>query len=360
MPVTAAIEPRTRVDSPAGCTPAGNPPDYAEMMARYLGPAVMAAMADDDVTEVYVNPHDGRLRLDTYRLGRVETPHVLPAARLEMFLNAVASAQGTSMGPTRPLLQAELPARRFRGARLQGFIPPVTPGVAVTIRKRPDRVYALDEYVRRAALRSAWRDALQVAVTSRWTIVVCGPTGSGKSTFANALLLEIAERCPGDRLAILEDTVELQCRVPDYLALRTTPEVSLAGLVKATLRTSPTRIIIGEVRDVSALDFLDAAATGHPGGLCTVHASSARGALERLDRLAQRANVPSQRALIAEAVDLVVVMANGESLSAEATNGVPATVPRRRVLEIVRVVGIDREASYVLHRCTEAGTWEPT
>ena len=343
--MTTAIEP----EAPAASTVADrDAPDYAEMMARYLGPAVMEAMADDDVTEVYVNPQDGRLRVDTYRLGRVETPHSVPAARLEMFLNAVASAQGTSLGSTRPLLQAELPARRFHGARLQGFIPPVTPGVAVTIRKRPARVYTLEEYVQRGALRSAWREVLRAAVEQRWTTVVCGPTSSGKSTFANALLLEIAERCPGDRLAILEDTVELQCPVPDHIALRTTAEISLAALVKATLRTSPTRSVIGEVRDASALDFLDAAATGHPGGVCTVHASSARGALERLDRLAQRANVPPQRALIAEAVDLVVVMAN------------EADGPRRRVLELARVAGLDRESSFVLHRCSETGTWEPT
>ena len=342
--------------------------DYAEMMARYLGPVVMTALADDDVTEVYVNPHDGRLRLDTHRTGRVDTPHVVPAARLEMFLNAVATAQGTTLGSANPQLQAELPTERFAGARLQGFLPPATPGVAITIRKRPTRVYTLDDYVARGALSPCWRAALRTAVRERWTIVVCGPTGAGKSTLANALLQEIADSCPDERLAVLEDTVELQCRVPDYIALRTTATLSLAALVKATLRTSPTRIVIGEVRDASALDFLDAAATGHPGGICTVHASSARGALERLDRLAQRANVPSQRALIADAVQLVVVMANGGATAVDPmqTVAVPdigttstSPPPRRRVLDLVRVTGLARDAGFVLYRCSESGTWEP-
>lgn len=308
---------------------------HAEMMARFLGPDVMGAVSSEDVTEIYVNPHDGHLRLDTHSRGKVDTGLVLPAERVEMFLNAVASAQGTAIGPSSPQLQAELPLDPFGGARLQGFVPPVTAGAAIVIRKRPSRVYPLQSYVARGLLPAAWAAVLSAAVTERQTIVICGPTGSGKSTLANALLLEIHERCPDDRLVILEDTVELQCPAPDHLALRTTPELSLAALVKATLRASPTRIVIGEVRDQAALDFLDAAATGHPGGLCTVHASSAAGALARLDRLAQRANVPPQPALIAEAVDLVIVLAGGNT--------------GRRVVDLARVAGLGPDTRYLLH-----------
>jgi type IV secretion system protein VirB11 len=194
-------------------------------------------------------------------------------------------------------------------------------------------------------MSGAWREALGTAVGERWTIVVAGGTGTGKSTLLGALLHEIAQRCPGERVAVLEDTVELRCPVPDHLPLRTTPELPLAALVKATLRTSPNRIVIGEVRDASALDFLDAAVTGHPGGLCTVHASSALGALHRLDRLAQRANVPPQPELVAEAVDLVVVLEGHHA--------------RRRVADLVRVTGLDGDGRYLLHRCTESGTWAP-
>src|SRR5204863_507423 len=117
-------------------------------------------------------------------------------------------------------------------------------------------------------------------------ILIAGGTNTGKTTLANALLKEITDLFPTERLVILEDTVELQCVAPDHLALRTSPTVTLAHLVKSALRTSPTRIVVGEVRGSEALDLLDAWATGHPGGVATVHASSPEGALLRLDRLA--------------------------------------------------------------------------
>jgi type IV secretion system protein VirB11 len=106
-----------------------------------------------------------------------------------------------------------------------------------------------------------------------------------------------------------------------------------------TLRTSPDRIVVGEVRDEAALDLLDAWATGHPGGVATLHASSPEGALLRLDRLAQRANVPSQIALIAEAVQVIVAMTGG--------------VDGKRVAQVVRVAGLDRRGQFVLERCPE-------
>lgn len=313
------------------------------MMARYLGARVVAWLTDDDVTEIYANPHDAHLRLDTRSRGKVATGQVIPRERLEMFLNAVASAQGTLLTPTAPTIQAELPERIFRGARLQGFIPPATQGPAMILRKRPASLYPLDSYVEDGIMPPAWRDVLRAAVVAHETAVVVGGTGTGKSALLGALLLEVAQHCPGERVAVLEDTVELECPVPDHLALRTTPELSLAALIKATLRTSPTRIVIGEVRDEAALDFLDAAVTGHPGSLCTVHASTAVGALRRLDRLAQRANVPPQAQLVADAIDLVVVLAG--------------THRTRRATSLARVSGLDSDGRYLLHHCTETGTW---
>ena len=161
-----------------------------------------------------------------------------------------------------------------------------------------------------------------------------------------ALLLEIADQYPHERVVVLEDTVELNCPVRDHLALRTTADLSLAALVKATLRTSPNRIVIGEVRDHAALDFLDAAVTGHPGGLCTVHASTAAGALARLDRLAQRANVPPQRELVADAVDLVVVL-QGDHRT-------------RRVSELVRVAGLTPDKQFILEPVLDSEKLNPT
>lgn len=309
---------------------------YGEMMARYLGPIILGAFADDDVTEIYLNPQDGAVRFDTRARGRVDSGARLDPHRVEMFLNAVAASLGLMLGPDHPRLEAELPALGFRGSRLQGFVPPVTPAPAFNIRKPPAVVYSLDDYVAAGMVSVAQRGEFRRAVLEHRNILIAGGTNSGKTTLANALLKEVTDLFPTERLVILEDTVELQCVATDHLALRTGPNVTLAQLVKSALRTSPTRIVVGEVRGSEALDLLDAWATGHPGGVATVHASSAEGALLRLDRLAQRANVPPQHHLVAEAIHLIAVV--------EGSNA------GRRVADLVRVAGLDRAGRYVLHR----------
>src|SRR5947209_15464646 len=303
------------------------------MMARYLGPVILRAFADDDVTEIYVNPQDGLVRFDTRSRGRIESGVSVTPTRVEMFLNAVATSLGLTLGSDHPGLEAELPAVGFRGSRLQGFVPPVTPAPAFTIRKPPAVVYSLDDYVAAGVLSQAQRAEFRRAVQEHQNILIAGGTNTGKTTLANALLKEITDLFPSERLLILEDTVELQCLAPDHLALRTTPTVTLAQLVKSALRTSPTRIVVGEVRGSEALDLLDAWATGHPGGVATVHASSAQGALLRLDRLAQRANVPPQRHLVAEAIQWIAVLEGSHA--------------PRQATALGRVEALDRDGRFV-------------
>lgn len=316
---------------------------YSEMMARYLGPVILRAFGDDDVTEIYVNPQDGTVRFDTRSRGRIESGVSVAATRVEMFLNAVATSLGLKLGPDHPGLEAELPAVGFRGSRLQGFVSPVTPAPAFAIRKPPAVVYSLDDYVAAGVISRSQRAEFRRAVREHHSILIAGGTNTGKTTLANALLKEVTDLFPAERIVILEDTVELQCLAPDHLALRTTPNVTLAQLVKSALRTSPNRIVVGEVRGSEALDLLDAWATGHPGGVATVHASSAEGALLRLDRLAQRANVPPQRQLVAEAIHLIAVLEGSHA--------------RRRVTDLVRVEGLDRDEHFVVRRPT---TPQPT
>ena len=97
---------------------------YGEMMARYLGPVILRAFADDDVTEIYVNPQDGLVRFDTRSRGRIASAVSVTPTRVEMFLNAVATSLGLTLGRDHPGLEAELPVVGFRGSRLQGFVPP--------------------------------------------------------------------------------------------------------------------------------------------------------------------------------------------------------------------------------------------
>jgi type IV secretion system protein VirB11 len=291
---------------------------------------------DDDVTEVYVNPHDRQVRVETRSGGRTAFPCTIDSEQVEMFLNAAAAREGVLLRAESPFLETTLPDEFFRRARLQGFVPPVTREPAFTIRKPPAIVYGLDHYVERLALWPAHRERLASAVRSHESMLVCGATNSGKTTFANAVIHEMAMVCPTERIVILEDTAELQCVARDHLALRTPVGGTLAQLVKATLRASPDRIVVGEVRDAAALDLLDAWATGHPGGVATLHATTPAGALARLDRLAQRANVPSQAALIVEAIDWIVMMG-----------------PGRRVKGLTRLVGLDAAGGYILDAVDE-------
>ena len=316
---------------------------YADMMARYLGAAVMGAFQDPDVTEIYINPCDGLVRFDTRSRGRIATDQRLEFHRLEMFLNAVASSLGATIGTHAARIEAELPHARFRGSRLQGFLPPIVAQPSCTIRKPPAVVYALDDYVMSGMMSADQRAVLKAAVTQHANILIAGGTNTGKSTFANAVLHEITEQFPDERIVLLEDTVELQCAARDHLALRTGGSVSLADLVKSALRTSPNRIVVGEVRGAEALDLLDVWVTGHPGGCATVHASNADAALERLDRLARRATAVSQRALVAEAIQLVVVLEGGNR--------------GRRVADLARVTGLDSHERFCLSHLTSTGDW---
>jgi P-type conjugative transfer ATPase TrbB len=314
--------------------------EHSETLRRYLGAGIAEALVDDDVTEIYVNAGDGAVWLDRRSGGRERTGMALPESLIRSFLNAVASAHRLELTRRNPQLQAELPSDAlFRQARLQGLIPPLSEAPAFVIRKPATRVFSLGDYVEQRVLTPAHREELARAVENRDNVLVAGGTRSGKTTLVNAVLLEITERCPRDRVVVLEDTRELQCAARDHLALRTTDEVDLSGLVRLTLRSSPDRIVIGEVRDKAALQLLDAWSTGHPGGVATVHATDACGALDRLDRLAQRNGVPPQAQLVADAVDLVVVVAGSGQ--------------QRRVREMVRVLGLTRTGRYELETIPE-------
>jgi P-type conjugative transfer ATPase TrbB len=298
---------------------------YRDSLTRALGPEILAALTDGDVTEVYVNP-SGRVHLDTRSRGRIPTPTILPPEKVTRFLNHVASKIPSVLNAAHALLQAELPGGDpFRGARLQGVVPPNAPAPAFNIRKPPSVVYSLDDYVTSAVLGPNQRQLLGAATEAHRNILVAGGTASGKTTLVNAVLHEITRTCPADRIVVLEDTVELQCAAVDCLALRTSDSVGLRQLVKVALRTSPDRIVVGEVRDEAALDLLDAWQTGHPGGVATLHANDPLSALHRLDRLAQRAGSGPQADLVADAIHLVVMIAGGSS--------------GRRVTQVVEVLG---------------------
>lgn len=298
------------------------------MLRTALGPLIAAALDDPDVVEVMLNP-DGALWLDRLSGGRSRLG-TLPAADGERIIRLVAAHVGAEVHRGKPLLSAELPASC---ERFEGVLPPVAAGPTFALRKRAAGVIPLRQYVADGILSTAQAEYLRVSVRERQNILVAGGTSTGKTTLANALLAEVAGT--GDRILILEDTVELQCPALDHVALRTKPGVaSMADLVRTTLRLRPDRVVVGEVRGGEALDLVKAWGTGHPGGIATIHAGSAQGALLRLEQLILEVALAAPQALIAEAVNLVVFLA-GRGRA-------------RHVQQIARVVG-HNERGYQLH-----------
>lgn len=276
------------------------------MLATALGPSIAMMLEAPDTIEVIANP-DGRLWLEQVGKGRIATAHRLEAAETERAIRLVATLTGAEATRDRPIVSAELPPR---GERFEGILPPVSRAPCFAIRKPAGRVFSLDDYVSSGVVTAGQAETLRAAVRSRANIVVAGGTGSGKTTLANALLLEVGRL--GERVVILEDTRELQCMAEDVVALRTQPgSVTLSDLVRSTLRLRPDRIVVGEVRGPEALDLLKAWNTGHPGGIATLHANSAPAALARLEQLAMEVCETPPRALIAEAIDLVVFVERG-------------------------------------------------
>jgi P-type conjugative transfer ATPase TrbB len=228
-----------------------------------------------------------------------------------------------------------LPSREdgAAGERFEGLLPPVSVSPCFSIRKPARKIYGLEDYVRDRIMTEAQAGALRQAVTEHRNILVAGGTSSGKTTLANALLAEIARL--DERVILIEDTRELQCSAPDCVALRTKAGVvSLADLVRSTLRLRPDRIIVGEVRGAEALDMLKAWNTGHPGGIATVHANSAESALYRLEQLIQEVVTTVPRRLIAEAINTIVFI-GGRGVA-------------RRIETISKLDGLDADGNYRL------------
>ncbi|MDQ8757479.1 P-type conjugative transfer ATPase TrbB [Sphingosinicella sp. LHD-64] len=303
------------------------------MLRTAMGATIAEALADPVVIEIMINP-DGVLRLDRLGEGRVDTGTIYDPAQVERIIRLVASHARTEVHAASPIVSAELPPHgEGAGERFEGVLPPVSLAPCFSIRKPAAKIYTLTDYVSDGIMSADAARLLSLAVVGRKNILVAGGTSSGKTTLANALLAEMAGR--DERVIIIEDTRELQCAAPDTVALRTRAgSVTMADLVRSTLRLRPDRIIVGEVRGREALDMLKAWNTGHPGGIATVHANSALAALYRLEQLVQESVVTVPRRLIAEAIDMIVFLA-GRGLG-------------RRVETIASVAGLDRDGNYAI------------
>ena len=268
-------------------------------------------LRDPTVTEVMVN--DGGRRVFVERDGTLERvpDRTLEPRNLTVAIKNIARACGDEISDMQPLLDARLED----GSRVAAMFPPcAVAGPALTIRKFTRR-YALNELVDVGAVTPAQAARLTEAIAGQQNIVISGGTGTGKTTLLNALAAHIPDR---DRLIVIEETAEIHLDKPNLLRFEARraqaplgqeaplPPVTIADLLRATLRHRPDRILVGEVRGAEAFDLLQALNTGHLGSLTTIHANSAEQALTRLAHCVLTANVGLPHRSIREAIALAV------------------------------------------------------
>jgi type IV secretion system protein TrbB len=317
-----------------------------EMMTNAMGAAVGELLHDPAVEELRANP-DGRLWC--VRDGtRHDTKKILGTAARRQLINIVAHAVGITVDEDNPSFPAELPDS---GYRFHAVVPPQSPdGPTFVIRKKPTKVYSLDDYVTAGIMTAEQAALIRRAVANRENILVGGGTGSGKTTLANAILKEIG-RVAG-RVLTVEDTLELQIEASEVVRQRivrngNTVRRTMQDVVRDMLRLSPDRIIVGEVRGPEALDLIQGWNTGHPGGVATIHCNSAEDALERVEDLLIQGNhtpVPRQ---IAKAINVILFVGNASYQTVEGLRS------QRRLLDIVQVKEARRADSgyeYVFER----------
>ena len=268
--------------------------------------AIMPFMQDKNVFEVYVNP-DGKIWTDSLDKGRSYTgKNISPEDTRGIILN-VAALTDQLIKAERPALDADIPSNSFfPKCRFEGNLPGIGASPTLNIRKHPETIFSLQDYVKQGTLTEKQYDFLVEAIHQKKNIIAAGGTKSGKTTFLNAILAEISKL--DDRVILIEDTPELQCSAEDCVQMRATDTFPMEDCLRQVLRMTPDRIVVGEVRSGEALALLDAWSTGHGGGCSTVHSNSAVDTLLRLENMTARVSRNPQQATIAQAVHYIVYL----------------------------------------------------
>lgn len=288
-------------------------------------------ITDTDVTEVMINGYDTIFVEKAGKLSRLQE-HFESNEELIRIVQKFVSAMDRTIDASNPIVDARLED----GSRVNVVFPPVAlNGATVTIRRFPKNPMTIEKLLEYKSITPEVASFLKNVVASRHNVFVSGGTGSGKTTFLNALSNFIQ---PWERVITIEDSAELQIKnVPNLVRMETKKanskeanEITIRDLIKSSLRMRPDRIIVGEVRGEEALDMLQAMNTGHDGSLSTGHANSPEGMLSRLETmvLTGSADLPLEaiRMQIASAVDYIVHLSRLRDFS-------------RKCMEITEVVG---------------------
>ena len=289
-------------------------------------------MRDDSITEVMINGYDNIYVEKNGRVKRLNNKFESPQ-RLEDIIQRIVSATGREVNQANPIVDTRL----ADGSRVNVVLPPISlSGPAVTIRKFSKKPMTIEQLIKYGSITPDIAHKLELLVKARYNIFISGGTGSGKTTFLNALSNFIPH---DERIITIEDSAELQIEnVENLVSLETrnantsgVGQISMRDLIKSSLRMRPERIIVGEVRGAEALDMLQAMNTGHDGSLSTGHANSASDMMSRLETMvltgADGLPLAAVRQQIASAVDVVIHLSRLRDHS-------------RKVTEITEVRGV--------------------
>jgi pilus assembly protein CpaF len=317
-----------------------------------LGP-LEPLLRDDEITDILVNGHgqvyvEKRGKLNSTDIAFQDDQHLM------LIIDRIVSRVGRRVDESSPMVDARLPD----GSRINAIIPPLAiDGPALSIRRFGKHRFDIGALVEKEALTWDVVEFLLAVVRARLNVIVCGGTGSGKTTMLNCLSAFVPE---DERIVTIEDSAELSLQQPHMVRLETRPpnlegrgEVTQRELVRNCLRMRPDRIVVGEVRGAEVLDMLQAMSTGHDGSIATIHANSPRECLGRLEMMMLLSGVSiPQRAMrqqIASAVNVIVHVARLSDGS-------------RKVMKISEISGMEGEMimmqdlfEFVRADTTEAG-----
>ena len=301
-----------------------------EKLKREMGQICLNALENQNVIEIMLNS-DGTLWVE--EIGEpIQQVGVLEETKAKALLGTIASYLNTTITAQNPIIECELP---IDGSRFEGLLPPIVSRPTFSIRKKASKIFSLEDYYHQKIVTKEQYQLIKQAIynpndqrVSKKNILIVGGTGSGKTTLANAIIDGIVKQTPKDRVVIIEDTAEIQCSAKNNVILRTSNEITMLTLLRATMRLRPDRILVGEVRGAEALDLLKSWNTGHSGGIATVHANSARAGLIRLEQLIAEATHAPMQTLISEAINIIIFITK--------------TSKGRMVKEVIEVTGYDK------------------
>ena len=288
-------------------------------------------LEDDDITEIMIN---GSFDIYIERYGKIERcdRHFENDERLADIAQRIAALSNRIVNATVPIVDTRL----ADGSRVNIVLPPIAiDGPTITIRKFYKNPLTIEKMIEKGSLNWELANFLRDMVRARYNIFVCGGTGSGKTTFLNAM----SDFIPGDeRIITIEDSAELQIRNIGNLVRLEARNANVEGknavtirdLIKTSLRMRPDRIIVGEVRGEEAFDMLQAMSTGHDGSMCTGHGNSPMDMMSRLEMMilmGQDMPLSAIKKQLASSIDILIFLSRLRDRS-------------RRVLKVVEINGI--------------------